>query len=66
LDLSDNLIRLGSIYNVLFSLGTDSHYLKQLNNMIFGVGQARRGWLSKEKVINSKNSKELIDFIENK
>ena len=66
LDLSDKAIRLGLNYNILFSLGTDSHYLSQLENMIFGIGQARRGWLSKEKVLNSKSSKELIDFIKNK
>jgi len=66
LDLSDKAIRLGLNYNVLFSLGTDSHYLSQLENMIFGIGQARRGWLSKEKVLNSKSSEELIDFIKNK
>jgi DNA polymerase (family 10) len=64
--LSDKAIRLGLNYNVLFSLGTDSHYLSQLENMIFGIGQARRGWLSKEKVLNSKSSEELIDFIKNK
>jgi len=65
LDLSDKAIRLGLNHNILFSLGTDSHYLSQLENMIFGIGQARRGWLSKEKVLNSKSSEELINFIKN-
>ncbi len=65
LDLSDKAIRLGLNYNILFSLGTDSHYLSQLENMIFGIGQARRGWLSKEKVLNSKSCEELINFIKN-
>ena len=65
LDLSDKAIRLGLNHNILFSLGTDSHYLSQLENMIFAVGQARRGWLSKEKVLNSKSSEELINFIKN-
>jgi len=65
LDLSDKAIRLGLNYNILFSLGTDSHHLSQLENMIFGIGQARRGWLSKEKVLNSKSSEELINFIKN-
>lgn len=53
LDLPDNLVRMAKDLGVRFVLDTDSHELSQMDNMKFGVAMARRGWLTKQDVINS-------------
>jgi DNA polymerase (family 10) len=40
-------------------ISTDSHSTSQLDNMKFGVFQARRGWLEAKDVINTHSLKEL-------
>lgn len=53
LDLSDQLVRLAKSYGVRFVINTDSHEISQMDMMVFGVSVARRGWLTKEDVINA-------------
>jgi len=53
LDLNDTNIMLASKYKVNFSIGTDSHRTSHLQFMRYGVGTARRGWLGKERIINT-------------
>ena len=38
---------------VLVSIGSDAHAVHDFDNLRFGVGQARRGWLEKKDVINT-------------
>ncbi|MBD3314119.1 DNA polymerase/3'-5' exonuclease PolX, partial [Candidatus Woesearchaeota archaeon] len=59
LDLNDSHIINAKEYKVKFSLGTDAHSTSGLDNMRYGVGQARRGWLEKKDVINTKTWKQL-------
>jgi len=51
LDLPDFLVKEAQSRGVQFSLGTDSHYVGGLDNMQFGVLVARRGWVTKDKVL---------------
>ena len=44
---------------VLVAISTDAHSTADLNNMRFGVGQARRGWLSASDVLNTRPWSEL-------
>ena len=53
LDLNDENILKARSYKLLFSIGTDSHRTSHLEFMRYGVGTARRGWLTKEEVINT-------------
>jgi DNA polymerase (family 10) len=53
LDLNDELILKASEFDVKFCINTDSHDISQLDFMKYGIGQARRGWLVKDAVINS-------------
>lgn len=62
LDLKDTNIRKTKEAGVMMIINTDSHNKNQLNNIKFGVSQARRGWAEKENILNTKNSKELINF----
>jgi DNA polymerase (family X) len=34
-------------------VNTDSHHLSHLDNMVYGVAQARRGWVGPEQVLNT-------------
>ncbi|MGC9037507.1 MAG: DNA polymerase/3'-5' exonuclease PolX [Candidatus Micrarchaeia archaeon] len=53
LDLNDENILKARSYKLLFSIGTDSHRTAHLEFMRYGVGTARRGWLTKDEVINT-------------
>ncbi|MEX2458682.1 MAG: PHP domain-containing protein, partial [Actinomycetota bacterium] len=53
LDLNDELILLARRHGVRFSIDTDSHAVPHLEGMRFGVGQAQRGWLTRDDVINA-------------
>lgn len=59
LDLPDNLVREAVKVGVKLTLGTDSHHADMLKNMIYGVFVARRGWATRNDIINTKS---LIEF----
>lgn len=53
MDLTDTLVRQAQEYGVQFVINTDSHDISQMDNMLFGVAVARRGWLTKESIANT-------------
>jgi len=59
LDLSDELIRLALQSGAELVINTDSHSAAGLRQMRYGVWQARRGWVEKNKVLNTLTWKEL-------
>jgi DNA polymerase (family 10) len=59
LDLNDIHCKMGKDMGVKVVLSTDTHRLGDLDYMRFGVGQARRGWLEPDDVINTNGVKEL-------
>ena len=63
LDLNDLNCRRAKEMGVKLALGTDAHQLEQLENMKLGISVARRGWLSKEDVINTLSVEELLKMI---
>lgn len=54
LDLSDVHCRMAKAEGVLVSINTDTHRLDEFVNLRFGVGQARRGWLQKNDILNTR------------
>ena len=59
LDLSDIHCRMAKEEGVLLAVNTDAHSMLDLENARFGVGQARRGWLEKTDVLNTRPYAEL-------
>jgi DNA polymerase (family 10) len=59
LDLLDSLCRMARDEGVLVSVATDAHSTLDFANLRFGIGQARRGWLEKKDVLNTRTLKEL-------
>jgi len=60
LDLDDRFCRMAKEEGVLVSINTDAHSVADLDNIRFGIGQARRGWLEKKDVLNTRTLKQLL------
>ncbi len=63
LDLKDSHLRLAKERGVLVAISTDAHSTMQLQNMIFGIHTARRGWLEPENILNNMNLQDLTAFL---
>jgi DNA polymerase (family 10) len=59
MDLSDVYCQAAKAAGVLISIGSDSHRTTEFDFLRFGIGQARRGWLEKKDVLNTRPLKEL-------
>lgn len=63
LDLPDTLVREAIKLGVKLTLGTDAHHKDGLNNLIFGVSVARRGWAEAKDIVNTRSFKEFEEMI---
>jgi DNA polymerase (family 10) len=59
LDLLDMYCQLAKEEGVLVSINSDAHSVLEFHNLRFGIGQARRGWLEKDDVLNTRPLPEL-------
>lgn len=55
LDLYDIYCQAARAEGVLVSINSDAHGINDFNYLAFGVGQARRGWLEKDDVLNTRS-----------
>ena len=63
LDLNDVYCQMAKQAGVLISIDVDAHRAQDLDLMTFGIGQARRGWLEKQDVLNTRSLKELLKLL---
>ena len=63
LDLTAGHCRLAKEMGLKVAISTDAHYAAELNNMRYGVFQARRGWLSADDVINTRRVADLLRLL---
>jgi DNA polymerase (family X) len=63
LDLPAPLIRVAKSKGARFTIATDAHHPKHLHNMRYGVTMARRGWLSKDDVLNTRSADDFAQAI---
>jgi DNA polymerase (family 10) len=54
LDLSDVHLRLAKQHGVKIVINTDSHHTSHMEKLRYGVTQARRAWLTKDDVLNTR------------
>jgi DNA polymerase (family 10) len=59
LDLTDTYCHLAKDAGVLVSIASDAHRQNEFGNLRFGIGQARRGWLEKADVLNTRSLAKL-------
>jgi len=60
LDLHATLLRIAKSKGVRFTISTDAHHPRHLENMKYGVKMARRGWLTKSDILNTLPYKEFL------
>ena len=63
LDLSDVLVQAARQHGVGIVVSTDSHAPDQLDHMRLGIAQARRGWLEKRDVVNTRGLQALLGLL---
>ena len=61
LDLDDRHSKMAMEKRLLISVSTDAHSIGDLQNMKYGIFQARRGWLKSGDVVNTLGAEELLD-----
>jgi DNA polymerase (family 10) len=59
LDLLDTYCLMAKEAGVLVSINSDAHSLADFDNLKYGVGQARRGWLEAKDVLNTRTLTQL-------
>jgi DNA polymerase (family 10) len=60
LDLPEHLLRAAAHSGVRFVISTDSHSTQQLDYLTYGVGQARRGWLGPDAILNTRPPEDFL------
>ena len=65
MDLRDVHVRLALKHGVKLAISTDAHNSDQLHFMKLGIGTARRGWATKNDIVNTGSLKELMRFVKN-
>jgi DNA polymerase (family X) len=63
LDLSDTACRLAREQGVLVSVDSDAHSALGFGHLGLGIGQARRGWLRPQDVLNTRPLRELTPLL---
>ena len=66
LDLKDTHVQRAKDLGVPVVISTDAHYVSELDNMRFGVDQARRGWLEPGDVLNTRSRRQLRKWLARK
>jgi len=59
IDLKDKYVRQARELGLKLAITTDAHSIDNLEYIKYGVGQARRGWMGKDDIINTRNWKDL-------
>jgi DNA polymerase (family X) len=63
LDLLDTYCRMAKDEGALVAIDSDAHSVHEFDNLVYGVGQARRGWLEATDVINTRPLSEVCAWL---
>ncbi len=66
LDLTDLACRMAKDEGARVAVNSDAHGGHEFDNLVFGIGQARRGWLEKADVINTRPLREVRAWLAGK
>ena len=64
LDLEPDWIRAARIRGIKFIVSTDAHSIGGLGSLHYGVSTARRGWLSRDEVLNSLDAEDFMRAVQ--
>jgi DNA polymerase (family 10) len=63
LDLDWRLLKYAKEKGVLISINPDAHSIDGLRDVFYGVGIARKGWLAREDVLNTRPLSDVMNFL---
>jgi DNA polymerase (family 10) len=63
LDFSAELLRVANKHKAKISLSVDAHSTKELENLHYAVGTARRGWTEKSRVVNARSADDFLKML---
>jgi DNA polymerase (family 10) len=63
LDMEPRWVREARKRKIKFVISVDAHSMGAMNNLKYGVGMARRGWLQKSEVLNTLNVKGFMKAV---
>ncbi len=63
LDLDWRLVKRARDMGVPISIGSDAHNAAGIANVDIGVGIARKGWLRKEDVLNTRSAEGFLEHV---
>ena len=66
LDLKDDLVKAAIEKDVKITVSTDAHSINQFDFMSMGIAVARRGWCTRENILNAFSWKEVEHFKQHK
>jgi DNA polymerase (family 10) len=64
LDLDWRLAASAAGRGIVYSIGPDAHSIRELDNTGYGVGIARKGWVTPQATLNAKTADELAAWLE--
>lgn len=63
MDLDDRYCKMAKERGLKVAISTDAHSTGELEYLKYGLSQARRGWLEKKDVINTRNTDDMLELI---
>lgn len=63
LDLKDEYVRQAVVLGVRLSVDTDAHAVNELQYIRWGIGTARRGWATKQDIINTRPWRQMLNLL---
>jgi len=63
LDLNDIHTKMAKERGLKLAISTDAHSISQLQNLKYGINQARRGWLAADDVLNTRKATDLLQLL---
>ena len=63
LDASAEVTRMAMARDVTFVIDTDSHHVRDLVRMDYGVEYARRGWVERDRVANTWDTDRFLAWV---
>ena len=63
LDFSAELLRVANKHQAKICLSVDAHSTKELENLHYAVGTARRGWTERSRVVNARSADDFLKML---
>ncbi len=63
LDLKDEYARMAKEHGVKLSIDSDAHSIIHLHYLEFGIAQARRGWITKKDIVNTRPLEKFLKLL---